>query len=302
MMFGGPHVMGRTAPAWYGAVDTTTGRVAAAEFFRRAEGGALGTARDQLPVMSYLICASYRTGSQMLCDRLRSTKVAGWPAEYYLPREEARRYRDEAKHDGRGGDDLRIDAGYLARTLRSRVTRNGVFGMQVMQNYFEEFVDWLGDTWPGATGRCATDTLAVVFPNLRYVHLSRRDKARQAVSLIKAKHTKVYGREGDTPPPFSAPFDFELMQAHIDELERQDGYWRNLFATAGIEAIAVAYEDLDERPDEIVTGLLHRLGIAVPEGFVASGTRLRRQANVVNDEWVTRYWEVRAERDRETAR
>ena len=262
-----------------------------------------------LPVRSYLICATHRSGSQMLCDLLRSTRVAGWPAEYFLPREEARRYREDARRsaDARRGDEagvvgkreddelddaLRVDAAYLARMLRSRVTRNGVFGMQVMQSYFEEFVDWLRDTWPGTSGRTATDTLARVFPGLRYVHLSRRDKARQAISLLRARHTKIYGREGSTPPPFNEPFSFELVLAHVSELERQDEFWMRLFSTAGVEAIPVIYEELDERPGEVVTDLLRRLEIAVPDDLIVGPSRLRRQADALSEEWVARYREL----------
>jgi LPS sulfotransferase NodH len=250
------------------------------------------------PVRSYLICATHRSGSQLLCDLLRSTRLAGWPAEYFLPREEARRYHEEARSaDVAGGEEpLRIDAAYLARMLRSRVTRNGVFGMQVMQSYFEEFVDWLRATWPGGSGRTATDTLALVFPDLRYVHLRRRDKARQAISLIRARHTKIYGRE-ETHPPFQQPFSFELMRAHVAELERQDGYWVRLFATAGVEAITVDYEELDERPGEVVAEVLRRLGIAVPDDLVVGPTRLRRQADALSDEWVARYRELAARSD-----
>jgi LPS sulfotransferase NodH len=260
-----------------------------------------------LPVRSYLICATHRSGSQMLCDLLRSTRVAGWPAEYFLPREEARRYQEEARRRGNvardgvardgpthDGDALRIDAAYLARMLRSRVTRNGVFGMQVMQSYFEEFVDWLRATWPGASGRAPTDALALVFGDLRYVHLHRRDKVRQAISLIRARRTAIYGREGVTPPPFREPFSFELMQAHVAELERQDDYWLRLFSGAGVEAIRVCYEELDERPGEIVMDLLRRLEIAAPDGLVVGPTRLRRQADALSDEWVARYHELAA--------
>ena len=39
--------------------------------------------RIVIPIMSYLICATPRSGSTLLCDALERTGIAGSPAEHF---------------------------------------------------------------------------------------------------------------------------------------------------------------------------------------------------------------------------
>jgi trehalose 2-sulfotransferase len=236
---------------------------------------------DRAPVRSYLICATQRSGSQFLCELLRSTRVAGWPAEYYLPRSEAERYRV----------DVPMDAAYLARILARR-TSNGVFGMTVMRTNFAEFVEWVGQFRPDTAGRSAAQVLATVFPDLRYVHLTRRDRVRQAVSVIRWLHTRKANSERVARAPFDLPFSYQSMEEQIAGLRRQDEAWRRFFAESGVEPVRVVYEDLAERPAATVAALLRGLGIGLPDELRVGGTRLRRQADAINEAWVADYWRI----------
>lgn len=239
---------------------------------------------------SYLVCATHRSGSQLFCELLRNTRVAGWPAEYYLPRAEATRYAEESRWAQ--PEALRLDSGYLARLLRTRVTRNGVFGLNVMRSYFDEFVDWLAEVRPDVATRPPVARLATVFGDPAYVHLTRCDKVRQAVSLIRARDTGAYQRHHAETQPFTREFDAELVARTVADLEAQDAGWHAFFATSGVTPVPVVYEDLVESPNEILADVLTRLGVDPPAGGGAA-PRTQKQADERSEEWVTRYREGR---------
>ena len=44
----------------------------------------------ELPKMSYLVCASQRSGTELLCRGLAATGVAGRPREYFLAEDPAK--------------------------------------------------------------------------------------------------------------------------------------------------------------------------------------------------------------------
>jgi hypothetical protein len=46
--------------------------------------------RVELPKVSYLVCASPRSGTELLCRGLAATGVAGCPREYFLAEDPAK--------------------------------------------------------------------------------------------------------------------------------------------------------------------------------------------------------------------
>jgi trehalose 2-sulfotransferase len=44
----------------------------------------------ELPKVSYLVCASQRSGTELLCRCLAATGVAGCPQEYFLAEDPAK--------------------------------------------------------------------------------------------------------------------------------------------------------------------------------------------------------------------
>ena len=110
------------------------------------------------PLCSYLICATPRSGSTLLCEALINTGLAGRPEEYFESLKESGRPRrpleyftgvENAELIGLlGGSDGPPPAytadthygEYLARTIEQATTPNGVFGAKVMWGYLDDFV------------------------------------------------------------------------------------------------------------------------------------------------------------------
>ena len=195
------------------------------------------------PHASYLICSTPRTGSSLLCDALTLTGVAGRPEEYFqfrartgFPR------RPQEYFEGAGDpeifdilgprtrieeDESRYDPSryeryenYLTWALDEGTTPNGIFGAKVMWGYFNGFVTGLRWAVPGRQRLSVCELAPSVFPELRYLSVTRRDKVRQAVSLWRAlqivelveRRRRRPGR-GRAPRYSAAAIDY-LVQRH----------------------------------------------------------------------------------------
>src|SRR5829696_8149855 len=153
------------------------------------------------PSSVYLVCATPRSGSTLLCRALGATGVAGRPEEYFEARPDTGRpaaprdyFRDAEGIDlddlvGRDqpppeAPDYSSLAGvadyseHIARSLERGTTENGVFAAKIMWGHVACFADLAGGKPPELFEQafCAPP---------RYVWVSRRDRVRQAVSLWK---------------------------------------------------------------------------------------------------------------------
>src|SRR4051812_29575810 len=171
------------------------------------------------PTASYLICATPRSGSTLLCDLLARTGVAGAPEEYFQGLRHTGRARQPRDYLGPAydaevrailGDRSPVDeepgqveaAGfasygdYLDAILRRGTTPNGVFGGKVMWAYLDGLVSELRRL-PGAPAGDAYQVLAARFPRLRLIHHTRGDRLRQAISLWRALQTWSWRHDQD---------------------------------------------------------------------------------------------------------
>jgi trehalose 2-sulfotransferase len=149
---------------------------------------------------SYLVCATPRSGSSLLCGLLAGTGVAGRPEEYFWR-------GDEGSWSQRWG--VSGFADYLRAAIAHGSTPNGVFGAKVMYGYLPDLLGSLVEL-PGGRGLDDRSLLERVFPNLCCLWIWREDVVAQAVSWSKALQTNVWS-VGDERAPAATPprFDFE---------------------------------------------------------------------------------------------
>jgi len=227
---------------------------------------------------SYLLCATPRSGSNFLCEVLRSTGLAGQPDEYF--------WNPPVWHERWGVADFPT---YFRRLLREGTTANGVFGSKLMWDQLEALVPQLAALL-GRTDAHPPDVLAATFPNLHYVWLTRHDKVRQGISYYRALETKVW-RSTDVPkaPPIDPPFSFEAIQSLVRLSEWEDQAWQDFFQQHGIEPLVVAYEDLARAPEKVARRIFRYLGISRWARGASRAWQHQRQADALTDEWVDRY-------------
>jgi trehalose 2-sulfotransferase len=243
---------------------------------------------------SYLICATPRTGSSLLCGLLASTAVAGRPESYF-------RQPDECAWADQWGIARSPDGGFrygefVAGALAAGRTDNGVFAARVMWGTLDEVVEKLGTVYPDVAG----DDLGLLhraFGPVRFIYLRRRDLLAQAVSWLRAEQTNVwYQTDGShqTRPERPPHFDLGRIQGISQVIEEHNAAWEQWFASVGAQPHRVFYEDLDADPVGVTHGVLDSLGLELPPGRTIVA-RHRRLADEINSQWIDRYRRERAE-------
>jgi LPS sulfotransferase NodH len=167
---------------------------------------------------AFLVCATPRSGSTLVCQALKKTGVAGRPEEYFEAlRHSGRPRRPEEYFLGlddpsildqlgeRGiADEPRPRSPLWSRTaydryvewaIESGTTPNSVFSVKLMWGYFGDFVSLLRNV-PHYRDLPLAELLPAVFGDLTYVRVVRANKIRQAVSLWKAVQTATWREEG----------------------------------------------------------------------------------------------------------
>lgn len=265
------------------------------------------------PMLSYLVCATPRSGSTLLCHALDQTGVAGHPEEYFealvrsgLPRR-PHEYFDPQRHaniverlafrempEGMAKPNPLWHPDtydqYLAWALEEGTTPNGVFGAKLMWGYLGDFAQLLRGM-DGMAGRPLPELLARSFPGLRYIRITRENKVRQAVSLWKAVQTQAWKREpGEAAAQAVQPvFSFRAINYLVRLLTAHDASWDAYFLGLGHEPLKITYEELAESTDAVIERVLDHLGIPLPAGAAHGAPRLSVQADETSEEWVRRF-------------
>jgi trehalose 2-sulfotransferase len=180
---------------------------------------------------SYLICATPRSGSTLLCGLLESSGVAGHPASYFN-REGLNGYADDWRiarpRDGQ------IDEAFVRAALTAGKTSNGVFGGRIMAETLPELISGLA----AAASRPAVtdvDLLSAQLGRLRFVHLRRRDVVAQAVSWAKSLQTHFWHPGEAVAAGGQDPhYDEELIGRLVATIERSEADWTVWFAAHSI--------------------------------------------------------------------
>ena len=235
---------------------------------------------------SLLVCATPRSGSTLLCALLDGTGVAGRPQEFFerlahsglprQPREYFEGVRDEdilallAPTDP--GTPDRSDP--LPAALEHGTTPNGVFAAKLMWTHLLDLAARLG----------RAELLLERLPEPHYIHVTRRDKVAQAVSLWRAVQTRAW-RAGEVTDEGEAVYHGGAIGHLAAQLDEQDEAWRAWFAGRGIEPLTIVYEELAEDTAGVTGSVLDHLGVgpaAIPE------PPLRRQGDDRSSRWAER--------------
>lgn len=264
--------------------------------------------------ISYLVCATQRSGSTLLCELLRATDVAGVPDEYFeglretgLPRQPRQYFQDPSVLDiaerlpptvlGRAEEPGEFEQ-WFRYVLQRGTTLNGVFAAKMMWNYLDDFRLRMAEL-PGLGDLSFNERLDAVFPRLKIIFIRRRDKVAQAVSLWKAIQTQQWRTESesdseevDADEPPNVEYDYRAIEYLLNELHRWDARWEDWFHATGREPIRVFYDEFTISRAATIGRILDALGIDPPE---PEGKTPKRQADDLSKDWVARF---RAESER----
>jgi LPS sulfotransferase NodH len=206
-----------------------------------------------------LICTNPRSGSQWLAELIRSTAILGNPQEYFHPK--------KRRSLSRG------DIGTMvASMLAEGVTDNGIAAAKIMAYHFLK------------VSRAAR--LPELLPDLRYVHLYRRDLLGQTISHFRAGQTGGWNAwlKADRVPHY----DGRALLKKLHGVTQNHAAWLFYFARTGVPFFDIAYEDLVSDPHATITALCRFMGVTPPSAPL-KWERAVIQRDRINDEWRTRF-------------
>jgi LPS sulfotransferase NodH len=227
---------------------------------------------------------------------LIGTGIAGRPRSYF---NRAAHY-DPRMHRILGN--AKDDDKYLDKVIVAATTPNGVFGAKVHWAHFLNFVAKAERSLGAPANMIAAsvpERLRVQFPDLRYIHLIRRNAVARAISHYRAKKTDRWqsdsrwvtdhaGGEGEPG------FDFDEIDGFVRSGEAENGRWRQFFQQHNISPLELSYEELVRDNEGTVRRVLGFLGIPA-ENVIVPPPTLRVQADDRSQEWEARYRRICAE-------
>lgn len=254
--------------------------------------------------ISYFICSSQRTGSNVLCEVLTLSGVAGRPTEQFVPAFPDSR---QIGHDLAGFEQsvwaqqkgVGSFPAFFQAVVEEGTTANGVFGCKLMWNCLDGLLVRLAEL-PRCRGLEPMDRLMAAFAQPRFIHLRRRNRIRQAVSWALAAQTGHYSAwQAASRPPFSQPvFDAEFLDGLNRLIVESELGWHSFFETIGADPLELWFEDLADDLEAALERVLGWLGISTGGQLALEGLRHQPQATELNHEWEERYLTLRPGRER----
>lgn len=236
--------------------------------------------RMQEPRRRYIIAMTPRSGSSYLCDVLSRSNRFGLPGEFlnqeFLP-------NIMSRIPGR------TPCEYFRNVGRVRKTRNGIYGLKASWFQFRNFVELMGDD------ECLS--------GYKFIYLTRRDIAAQAVSLYKATASSVFhtnkNHDADAVNKLeSLEYDFDEINRWYEHIVKQEQGWQGYFRDNRINPCCISYEEIDADVQSVVMKIAVYLGVnpskvttpSEPSVFVKVSDRR-------NLEWSCRYLLERSEKN-----
>jgi len=211
----------------------------------------------------YVICTEPRSGSNFLGRVLASTGQLGRPLEWF----------DQNAVTRSGVKDYPADPEAMLGLIPTlAATDNGVYGLKIFPYQF----DFAARTnWPTR------------LPNLKFVHLERRDLLGQAISLARADQTQQWtSADGAQRAP---AYDAKAITDALAEITAGQMRWRRFFGRTGIQPLHLVYEHVVATPHYAAATLaaFMDLGAVVRVNLGLIDLAVQRDAH--NDRWRARY-------------
>jgi LPS sulfotransferase NodH len=255
---------------------------------------------------AYLVCATARSGSTLLCELLRTTGRAGRPLEHFevlahssLPRQ-PREYFDGLADEHLlsllpplqpGRPSAEPPEAWWERIAREGTTENGVWGGKIMWAHVPDLLERVHEL-PGLAGADLDAAVRRLLGDPVTVFVTRRDKVAQAVSLWRAVQTQRW-RSSPGAEPTTPVYDFAGIDHLVRQLADDEAAWSSWFERTGRRPLHLAYEEeIEPDPRAAAARVLCELGL--PESGIPA-PELSRQRDAVSAEWTARY---RTERER----
>jgi len=185
----------------------------------------------------------------MLCAALYGASLAGKPAEFM--------HKAGLKHDNHPEANIETLKQYLKKIISENVSSNGVFGMKM---HFNQFDNLFSEKRHGLE-----HGLEFLANFQKYILIYRHDKVLQAISEVLAEESGLWNSDeekskfilGRSFRTSDVPAITQILNRQIHE----EYAWRAILRQLGADFYAVRYEDLASATEREFQGVKEYLAI-----------------------------------------
>ena len=224
------------------------------------------------PASEVMVAAIPRSGSTMFCLELWESGVLGAPMEYLNFRlmENSERWQSL----------IASPVEYWNHLQKVRTSPNGIFSYKMFPTVYQQ------------VAQVSKELLSRVAPT-HVIYLTRNDIDAQAISYSKAIQGMAWFADVAQRKPTSYSYDHIVKCKNT--LRRQMDDWEYIFDITGTSVLRVAYEDILQAKDSVVTNVVRHITgsndvckLAIP--------RLTIQRDNLSRQWTKQFSEESAKR------
>jgi LPS sulfotransferase NodH len=221
-----------------------------------------------------------------VCDLLSGTGVAGRPREYFFDGDYSHLFEEFSVSDF---------PDYLKAVVERTPTANGVFGVKFMYYYLNDFIERV-NRLPKYHARKlkSFEVMSSVFARPKYIWLTRRDKVRQSVSLMRAVQSGIWHTFEDDKAERQPVLSEEFLDRALQSLVLQDSAWQEFFVEAGVTPLTLVYEDLVRSPEKAIQRICDYVEIPLQKNWTIDQEKTSRKlADATSEQFIQSYRDKR---------
>ncbi len=222
----------------------------------------------------YVICATPRSGSSMLCNLLASSKVMGNPREV-LNVDSILGFCN--RHNLTDAESRIVIEKYLTSVVEKRSSQNGVFGMKLLFDQLEPFLEM--------------QAIKLFLRQFKFIWLVRKDVVAQAVSMYIAQTTKEWTslnedenrKKEEKSRRENLGYDEKKIDNCVKRLTRHNLRWLEFFSVNQIEYLQVEYENITRESNRECKKICNFCQVETNYQFSLEDVKFKKQGNMINE-------------------
>ena len=224
--------------------------------------------------MIYQVAFSVRSGSTLLCDYLAANGF-GQPREYFQYDASGVLAPDVLQALGVTPGDI---GGYV-RALIAQRSRNGFFGCKVSWHQKNALLD------EAMRHDAAVRSVEDLFPDVRWIHIRRRDKIGQAISTWRAIRSGRWHSTDTAVRDERPPYDYFPIFGFYQSILAEDALWQDYFQRRALVPLLVDYEDLQDAPHATMAAVVRHIRPSDGAGADAERLQLATSLSKMRDDY-----------------
>ncbi|PKV13415.1 Stf0 family sulfotransferase [Xanthomonas prunicola] len=225
------------------------------------------------PRLKVMVAAIPRSGSTYFCLELWRSGAFGAPAEYL----NLMNRREDMIPRLASGDIVK----YWSEVQRLRTGPNGVFSYKAFIQDFRQ----INSTEPRLLKEIGAD---------KVIYLRRRNREEQAISYSRAFQSNAWFadvREQATPV-----YSLDNITTALDWISSLESSWERIFERKNCAPLRLWYEDIVEQPIDTLKQVSAYTGVALEDARAIWVPRIKRQRDLMTDQWLGHYQREKTER------